>query len=69
MTTPLDVPPLSEPDPSALVCSGDLVGACAACQRKTHRYGRGGFPLCRWCAAPVQARWGSNVRHVSSRAA
>ncbi len=42
-TTP--PPPVSEPDPSALVCSGDRVGLCAGCQRKTHRYGSGGEPL------------------------
>ncbi|MDC0771732.1 hypothetical protein [Streptomyces sp. HD] len=44
MTTP--PPPLSEPDPSALICPGDQVGLCAGCQRKTHRYGSGGSPLC-----------------------
>ncbi|MFD3843022.1 hypothetical protein ACFWWC_43420 [Streptomyces sp. NPDC058642] len=45
MLTITSPPPLSEPDPSALVCSGDRVGLCAGCQRKTHRYGSGGEPL------------------------
>lgn len=54
MTTP--VPPVTEPDPSALICSGDLVGPCSGCQRKTHKYGRGGSPLSLgvvwvWCDA------------------
>jgi hypothetical protein len=39
MTTP--VPPITEPDPSALTCPGDRVGLCAGCQRKTHKYGSG----------------------------
>ncbi|MCX5261638.1 hypothetical protein OOK27_47135 [Streptomyces canus] len=43
MTTP---PPLSEPDPSALICPGDRVGHCAGCQRETHRHGSDGSPLC-----------------------
>ncbi|GGW77866.1 hypothetical protein [Streptomyces galilaeus] len=38
-------PPVNEPDPSALVCLGSQVGPCAKCQRKTHKYGRGGSPL------------------------
>jgi hypothetical protein len=29
MTTP--IPPVSEPDPSALTCPGDQVGPCATC--------------------------------------
>jgi hypothetical protein len=61
-------PPVSDPDPSALACSGDLVGPCAVCRRKTQRYGRGGNPLCHWCAAPVLARWGPNVRHAGTGA-
>ncbi|MEU6444815.1 hypothetical protein [Streptomyces sp. NPDC047046] len=64
MTTP---PPITEPDPSALVCSGDKVGLCAECQRKTHRYGSGGSPLCQWCMEPVKAGWGPSVRFVSTR--
>lgn len=60
-------PPISEPDPSALVCPGDRVGLCAGCQRKTHRYGGGGSPLCQWCMAPVLERWGRSVRYVSAR--
>lgn len=64
MTTP---PPLSEPDPSALICAGDRVGHCAGCQRKTHRYGSGGSPLCQWCMESVKAGWGSTVRFVSTR--
>jgi len=65
MTTP--PPPISEPDPSALVCPGDKVGPCAICQRKTHKYGSGGSPLCQWCMAPVQQQWGPGVRHTSTR--
>nr|WP_079082839.1 hypothetical protein [Streptomyces antibioticus] len=65
MSTP--PPPASEPDPSALTCRGDQVGLCAACQRKTHRYGSGGSPLCRWCMAPVQEKWGPAVRYTSTR--
>ncbi|MFF0097663.1 hypothetical protein ACFYSF_48420 [Streptomyces canus] len=64
MTTP---PPLSEPDPSALICPGDRVGHCAGCQRKTHRYGSGGSPLCQWCMQPVKANWGPSVRFASTR--
>ncbi|MFD5407530.1 hypothetical protein [Streptomyces griseorubiginosus] len=64
MTTP---PPITEPDPSALVCSGDKVGLCAECQRKTHRYGSGGSPLCQWCMESVQAGWGSTVRFINTR--
>lgn len=66
MSTP--VPPNSEPDPSALTCPGDRVGLCANCQRKTHKYGSGGSPLCQWCMAPVQEKWGPGVRYVSTRA-
>ncbi|MET9078607.1 hypothetical protein ABZX95_42275 [Streptomyces sp. NPDC004232] len=65
MTTP--VPPVAEPDPSALVCPGNLVGPCATCQRKTHKYGHGGAPLCQWCAAPVMEGWGRHVRFTSTR--
>jgi hypothetical protein len=43
MTSP--PPPITEPDPSALICPGDKVGPCTGCQRKTHRYGLGGSPL------------------------
>lgn len=65
MSTP--PPPASEPDPSALTCPGDQVGLCAGCQRKTHRYGNGGCPLCQWCMAPVQEKWGTAVRYTSTR--
>ncbi|WP_328980634.1 hypothetical protein [Streptomyces canus] len=64
MTTP---PPLSEPDPSALICPGDRIGHCAGCQRRTHRYGSGGSPLCPWCMQPVQEKWGAGVRYTSTR--
>lgn len=40
--------------PSTLTCPGDQVGPCATCQRKTHKYGRGGCPLCQWCMAPAR---------------
>ncbi|MFE1444155.1 hypothetical protein [Streptomyces sp. NPDC058739] len=66
MTTP-PPPPVNEPDPFALVCPGDQVGPCAACQRKTHKYGRGGTPLCRWCMAPALAKWGTNARYIDNR--
>ncbi|ALV31389.1 hypothetical protein [Streptomyces sp. CdTB01] len=65
MTTP--PPPVSEPDPSALTCPGDKVGPCAACQRKTHKYGSGGSPLCQWCMASAQEKWGPGVRYTSTR--
>ncbi|CAL9668162.1 hypothetical protein SUDANB2_07270 (plasmid) [Streptomyces sp. enrichment culture] len=65
MTTP--APPVTEPDPSVLTCPGDLIGPCATCQRKTHKYGRGGSPLCTWCMEPVQQKWGPGVRYVSTR--
>ncbi|MGY6026853.1 hypothetical protein [Streptomyces spinosirectus] len=65
MTAP--PPPNTEPDPSALVCPGDKIGPCAICQRKTHKYGTGGIPLCQWCLAPVQELWGPMVRFVSTR--
>lgn len=65
MTTP--PPPVSEPDPSALTCPGDKVGPCAACQRKTHKYGSGGSPLCQWCMASAQEKWGTGVRYTSTR--
>lgn len=66
MTT-LPPPPITEPDPSALTCRGDHVGLCAGCQRKTHRYGSGGAPLCQWCAGPVMEKWGPSVRYTSTR--
>jgi hypothetical protein len=59
--------PITEPDPSALVCSGNQVGPCATCQRKTHKYGSGGSPLCQWCMAAVTAK-GAPVRHTSTHA-
>ncbi|MEU9405495.1 hypothetical protein AB0E08_07310 [Streptomyces sp. NPDC048281] len=65
--TATPVPPISEPDPSALICPGDRVGLCAGCQRRTHRYGSGGSSLCQWCMDPVQERWGPGVRFVSTR--
>lgn len=65
MTTP--PPRITEPDPSALSCSGDQVGPCCACHRKTHRYGRGGTPLCQWCMAAAKEKWGPNVRMVSNQ--
>ncbi|WP_284049096.1 hypothetical protein [Streptomyces sp. YS415] len=40
---------------------------CAACQRKTHRYGTGGSPLCQWCMALVQEKWGTTVRYNNTR--
>lgn len=61
------IPPITEPDPSALVCPGDRVGHCSSCQRKTQRYGSGGSPLCRWCLEPVRAKWGAAVRYVDTR--
>jgi hypothetical protein len=67
MTTPTPPPPPAEPDPSALACSGDLVGPCATCQRKTHKYGRGGSPLCQWCMAAAKEKWGPGVRHINTR--
>lgn len=48
-------PPISEPDPSALVCAGDKVGLCAICQRKTHKYGSGGSPLCSGAWGPCSS--------------
>ncbi|POX58836.1 hypothetical protein C3492_35475 [Streptomyces sp. Ru62] len=60
MTT--EVPSAAEPDPSVLLCSSDLVGPCATCQRKTHKYGRGGLPLCQWCMGLARERWGSSMR-------
>lgn len=65
MATP--APPIAEPDPSALTSSGDQVGPCAVCHRKTLRYGRGGCPLCQWCLEPVQAKRGAAVRYVDTR--
>ncbi|MFG2795161.1 hypothetical protein [Streptomyces pseudovenezuelae] len=64
MTTP---PPITEPDPSALVCPGDKVGSCTGCQRKAHRYGTGHSPLCQRCMEPVKEGWGPAVRFVSIR--
>ncbi|MFF2847620.1 hypothetical protein ACFVT5_15055 [Streptomyces sp. NPDC058001] len=60
-------PPVSEPDPSALTCPGDRVGLCAGCQPKTYRYGTGGCPLCQWCMASAQEKWGPAVRYLSTR--
>ncbi|OUC79117.1 hypothetical protein CA983_43485 [Streptomyces swartbergensis] len=37
-------------------------------QRKTHKYGRGGCPLCQWCMAPAMEKWGPGVRYISTRA-
>ncbi|MFI6661219.1 hypothetical protein ACIBL8_37435 [Streptomyces sp. NPDC050523] len=60
-------PPATEPDPSALVCSGDKVGPRTVCQRKNHKYGSGGSPLCQWCMAAVEEKWGPAMRHTSTR--
>ncbi|TQJ38011.1 hypothetical protein [Streptomyces sp. SLBN-115] len=68
MSTLPPPPPIADPDPSAFVCLGSQVGPCATCQRKTHKYGHGGSPLCQWCMAPVLERWGPTVRHTSTRA-
>ncbi|AWW35975.1 hypothetical protein DN051_04365 [Streptomyces cadmiisoli] len=57
-------PPPTEADPSALMCHSDEVGLCAKCWRKTHRYGRGGNPLCSYCFAAVSAQWGPRVRRT-----
>lgn len=57
-------PPIAEDDPSVAMCSGDQVGRCATCHRRTHRYGRGGNPLCSWCFAEQSMRWGSGVKHA-----
>jgi predicted Fe-S protein YdhL (DUF1289 family) len=65
MATP--TPPVTEPDPSVLVCSGDKIGPCAGCKRKTHRYGAGGSPLCQWCMALAQEKWGPGVRYNNTR--
>ena len=64
MTTP---PPITEPDSSARVCPGDKVGPRTGCQRKTHRYGTGGSPLCQWCMEPVKEGWGPAAAFVSIR--
>lgn len=37
-------------------------------QRKTHKYGSGGSPLCQRCMAPVMEQWGPTVRYISTRA-
>ncbi|TFV33250.1 hypothetical protein E4K10_31005 [Streptomyces sp. T1317-0309] len=66
MTAP--VPPISEPDPSALVCPGDHVGSCSSCQRKTHRYGYGGNPLCSHCFAAQHAKRSPGVKHIGRAA-
>jgi hypothetical protein len=58
-------PPITEPDPSALICPGDKVGPCTGCQRKAHRYGSGGSP--QWCMETVKSGWGPSVRFVSTR--
>ncbi|PWI06566.1 hypothetical protein DIZ27_32930 [Streptomyces sp. NWU339] len=55
-------PPVSEDDPSVATCSGEQVGMCATCQRRTHRYGRGGNPLCSYCRADLQQKWGTSVK-------
>lgn len=65
MTTP--PPAVAEPDPSALVCPSDQVGPCSTCHRKTHKYGRGGQPLCQWCMSRALEKWGPGARYVSTR--
>lgn len=67
MTTTPPPPPVSEPDPSALSCSSDLVGPCAGCQRTTHKYGSGGQPLCQWCMSAARSRWDARIRYVTRR--
>lgn len=52
---------------SRITCPAWPPAACCACHRKTHRYGRGGTPLCQWCMAAAQAKWGPNVRYTSTR--
>ncbi|MCT9009142.1 DUF6233 domain-containing protein [Streptomyces rhizosphaerihabitans] len=34
------------PDPSTSTCPGSIVGPCSGCQRRTHKYGNDGLPLC-----------------------
>lgn len=65
MTTP--VPPITEPDPSTMICPGSHVGLCAGCQQQTWRYGPGGLPRCSWCFADQKAKWGPGVRFTSTR--
>ncbi|MFJ3229228.1 hypothetical protein ACIPJS_38590 [Streptomyces sp. NPDC086783] len=60
-------PPATEPDPSTFSCSSSLVGPCASCQRTTHKYGSGGLPLCQWCMASAQEKWGPAVGFTSTR--
>ncbi|MCG0068174.1 hypothetical protein L0F81_33755 [Streptomyces tricolor] len=67
MPTATTPSPVTEPDPSALVCPGEHVGPCATCQRKTHKYGRGGLPLCGWCFGRARERWGTGVRFAGTR--
>lgn len=55
MTNP--VPPISVPDESASLCSGDQRGPCATCHRHTQKYGPGGGPLCDWCLATAKQKW------------
>lgn len=63
-TMPVTVPPIDVDDPSVALCSGEQVGRCATCHRRTHRYGHGGNPLCSYCFAEQSARWGAGVKHV-----
>ncbi|MGY3199680.1 hypothetical protein ACVW19_000190 [Streptomyces sp. TE5632] len=57
-------PPPTEDDPSVAMCSSDQVGRCTVCHRRTHRYGRGGNPLCSYCFTAQAAKWGSIVKHT-----
>ncbi|WP_333741628.1 hypothetical protein [Streptomyces sp. IBSBF 2806] len=65
MSTP--PPPVSDPDPSTFVCLGSQVGPCAAYQRKTWKYGRGGSPVWQWCMEPVLKAWGPTARYTNAR--
>ncbi|PZH04631.1 hypothetical protein C1I97_19460 [Streptomyces sp. NTH33] len=47
---------MTKPEPSAPACPGDKAGPCSVCRRRTHTYGSGGGPLCRWCMARPRPR-------------
>ncbi|KAB1978514.1 hypothetical protein F8144_39415 [Streptomyces triticiradicis] len=67
MATTALAPPVSEPDPSAMLCSGSQVGPCARCGRPPHKYGQYGLPLCKWCFEPAREGWGNTVRFKDTR--
>ncbi|MEZ7005655.1 hypothetical protein [Streptomyces sp. AD55] len=45
----MTISPAARPAPPPPECAPWLIGLCAGCLHRTHRYGEGGNPLCVLC--------------------